>query len=323
MTRSAARGRGGVRLAAISAALASAAAHAAWAGPPADAAEPPPASTVVVTARSPAVWRLTRGASTVWVLGAVEPLPKGLAWNSAPLARLVRGADRVLLPPEGYGGVFQALRALARSRLPGGAALDPTLPPRLEADYRAALVRLGRDPDARRRDKPGWAALFLEIDFVRGRGVDISEPSRTLTRLARQDHVPVQKVAAYKAGGILDEIVGLPEAQGEAALAEASAGVVFGLDHLAAAGRAWASGDVRAMRANVGPGSTPLTVFLHTDTGRRLGARARDDTVAALRAALDRPGATVAVVRLGDLLEPGGVLDRLRGEGVAVTGPPA
>jgi hypothetical protein len=293
--------------------------------PAAAAAVDPEWSTVnpvVVTAPSPRLWKLVRGGSTVWVLGEIEPLPRGLSWNSAPLARVIAGADRVLAPPEGYGGMFEALRALARSRLPGGATLDATLPPGLDARYRAVLARLGRNPNVPRHDKPAWAALFLELDFIGSRSVDVSEPFKTIGRIARDKHVKVQRVASYKAGGVLDELVGLPEDQGEAALADAVAGVDYGLDHVAAAGRAWAVGDLRTVRANLDPGETPLAVFLHTPSGQRIAARSVDDTTDALRKALATPGTTVAVLRLAALVQKGGALDRLRAEGVSVTEPP-
>ena len=277
---------------------------------------------VVVTASSPRLWKLTRGGSTVWVLGEIQPLPKGLIWNSAPLARVIEGADRVLAPPEGYGGVLDALRALAKSRLPGNATLETTLPSSLDTRYRALLGRLGHDPNTPRRDKPAWAALFLEIDFIRSKGVDISEPFRTVSRIARSKHVRVQRIASYKAAGVLDELVSLPEAQSEAALADAVAGVDYGLDHVEAAGRAWAVGDLKAVRANTTPSETPLVVFLHTPTGQRLGAQSIDDTTNALRSALAKPGTTVAVLRLAALVQSGGALDRLRAEGVTVTEPP-
>ncbi len=277
---------------------------------------------VVVTAPSPRMWKLVRGGSTVWVLGEITPLPTGLKWNTAPLARVIQGADRVLVPPEGFGGVIEALRALARSRLPKGATLDATLPADLDARYKAALAHLGRDPNKPRRDKPAWAALFLELDFIRSKGVDASEPFATIRRIAGARHVKVQRIASYKAAGVLDELVNLPEDDSEAALADAVAGVDYGLDHIAAAGRAWAAGDLRAVRANVSPGETPLVVFLHTSAGQRLGARSVADTTDALRSALVRPGTTVAILRLAALVQKGGALDRLRAEGVAVTEPP-
>ena len=292
--------------------------------PPAAAPEPAwsVVDPVVVTAPSPRLWKLVRGGATVWVLGEIEPMPKGLRWNSAPLAHVIQGADRVLFPPEGYSGPFEALGALARSRLPGGATLDATLPPGLDASYKAVLARLGRDPNKPRRDKPAWAALFLELDFIRSKDVDISEPFRTISRIARDKHVKVQRVASYKAAGVLDEVVGLPEGESEAALADAVAGVDYGLDHVAAAGHAWAVGDLRSVRANLTPVETPLVVFLHTAKGRQLDARSIDDTTDALRSALARPGTTVAVLRLAALVQRGGALDRLRAEGVAVTEPP-
>ena len=155
--------------------------------PPVAPAEPEwlGADQVVVTAPSPRLWKLTKGDATVWVLGEIEPMPKGLSWNSAPLARVMQNANRVLLPPEGYGGVFEALRALVGSRLPNGATLGSTLPPPLYASYQATLRRLGRNPDTPRRDKPAWAALFLELDFIRAKGVDTGEPFATVNRIAR------------------------------------------------------------------------------------------------------------------------------------------
>ena len=97
--------------------------------------------------------------------------------------------------------------------------------------------------------------------------------------------------------------------------------MTFGLSHLASAGRAWAVGDLQAVRANTSPLETPLIVFLHTPTGKALGLRAVDDTTQALRSALDKPGVAVAVVRLGDITQPGGAFDRLRQEGVSITEP--
>jgi hypothetical protein len=277
---------------------------------------------LTVTAPAPRLWKLVRAGSTVWVLGEVSPLPKGLVWNSAPLARVMQGADRVLLPPEGSVGVWDGLGALVRSRLPGRATLDTTLPPELDRRFRDVLARLGRDPNGSQRDKPAWAALFLELDFISSHAVDASEPFRTVGRIARARHVPVRRVATYPRTGVLSELVSLREDEGEAALSDAVTGVEFGLEHVAAAGQAWAKGDLRAVRDNISPGETPLVVLLHTPAGRQTYDRAVDDTTDALRSALQKPGVTVAVMRLASLVQQGGALDRLRHEGVDVTEPP-
>jgi hypothetical protein len=280
------------------------------------------AEPVMVTAPAPRLWKLVRGGATVWVLGEISPLPKGLVWNSAPLTRVMQGADRVLLPPEGSVGVWDGLGALVRSRLPSGATLGAALPPELDRRYRAVLARLGRNPDKTQRDKPAWAALFLELDFMRSPGVDASEPLSTLQRMARARHIPVQRMATYRRTGVLNELVGLPEGEGEATLSDAVEGVEFGLDHVTAAGQAWAKGDLKSVRANISPDETPLIVLLHTPAGRLTYDRAVDDTTDALRSALGRPGVTVAVMRLAALVQQGGALDRLRAEGVEVSEPP-
>ena len=170
------------------------------------------ADRVVVTAPSPRLWKLVKKTSTVSMLGEIEPMPKDPAWNSASLARIMQSANRVLYPPEEYGGVFNALSALARSRLPQGATLSATLPPPLYARYQAVPSRLGADPDRPRRDKAAWAALFPELDCIRAKGwppPSRAGPSAGSRGNARQD----QPGGAYKARGVIDELVSLPEAQ--------------------------------------------------------------------------------------------------------------
>src|SRR6185295_2954084 len=48
--------------------------------------------TVIVTATppGPALWHVVRGDSEVWILGTVQPMPKGLKWNSSEIAALLR-----------------------------------------------------------------------------------------------------------------------------------------------------------------------------------------------------------------------------------------
>jgi hypothetical protein len=55
---------------------------------------------LVVTNRAagPAWWRITRGQSVVWVLGAPRVLPRGFRWDTRPLNAHLAGANRVITP---------------------------------------------------------------------------------------------------------------------------------------------------------------------------------------------------------------------------------
>src|SRR5579862_2514403 len=82
--------------------------------------------SVVVTAKrpGPALWHVVRGPSEVWILPTVEPAPSDLKWDSNDVARLLKGARVLLLPPRGQVGLFEGtwflLTGLGTLELPEG-----------------------------------------------------------------------------------------------------------------------------------------------------------------------------------------------------------
>src|SRR6185312_2944987 len=58
------------------------------------------ATQVVVEAPvpGPAMWKLTRGTSTVWVLGVLEQTPQDLSWDNHRLRRILSGANALIVP---------------------------------------------------------------------------------------------------------------------------------------------------------------------------------------------------------------------------------
>lgn len=293
------------------------------------AAQQPPAPSepawaveeIVVRAAAPRLWKLVKGPSTVWILGAIEPVPRRLQWNSSQVARVIATSDKVLLPPSGTVGLFEAFGALMRSHLPRKETLDGTLPPDLAAAYRQTLVRLGRDPADHQHDKPGWAALMLRFDLARFGGLSGSEPVRTIRAIARDKNVTVSRIASYQAGTTLKQMIDLPDAQGETAVREAVRGVNFALDHAETAGQAWARGDLALVRTNVSPETSFTSLLRQTAAYKALELRAVDDTVAAVNEVLEKPGVTFVVLSLPTLVRQDGALARLRREGVIITEP--
>jgi hypothetical protein len=71
----------------------------------------PAAETVVVIARhsGPALWRVSRGNSEVWILGSVAPMPRDLQWDTRDIGTLLQGARVLLLPPRAEIGLFEGL----------------------------------------------------------------------------------------------------------------------------------------------------------------------------------------------------------------------
>src|SRR5450755_3709975 len=64
------------------------------AGPPTPALE-----EVVVTGEraGPGMWRVRRGAATVWILGSISPLPRDITWRSKQVEQVLESTSQVLV----------------------------------------------------------------------------------------------------------------------------------------------------------------------------------------------------------------------------------
>jgi len=276
---------------------------------------------VVVRAPAPRLWKLTKGNATVYVLGSVEPLPKGLIWNSGQVGRILSGANRLLTPPVGTVGAFGAIEALTASHLPGGRTLDQDLPPDLATRLRAVLVRLNRNQDSLNTYKPGWAALDLERSVRRSGDVTEDEPVETLKRLAREKKVTVREMGRYDVTPVLKQLENLPDQEGVAALKLAVESAEHQLDNGAKIGRAWADGNLHDLRRAQGPDATMAALIEVTPLGKAWAARAEQDALKSIDAALELPGVSVTVMGINQFAKTGGLIDQLRAQGVQVTEP--
>src|SRR5205085_2528753 len=147
------------------------------------------------------------------------------------------------------------------------------------------------------------------------------EPEDSIAALARARHVQVRRVASYDLIPSGEELLKLPPAVTGRCIEAAVRDIGFQSRHVQAAANAWAIGDVVGMMANWSPSGYTECLVQLSPHATALDARAIDDTVKTVDAALADGGRTVAVVEIGVLLRNGGVLDRLKAEGVSITGP--
>lgn len=290
---------------------------AALAAGPATAPGAAPAQVVVDAPRGPAVWRAVRGGGEVDLLPTPVAAPTGLDWNARRVEGLLSGA-RALLTPAAYALDHDVARP--RRDAPGPPDLDARLPASVRDRLERELARLGVASAAYARLGPLEAAYRLRDDALRAAGLDAAEPDATIERLARRAGTPLRPVAAYRIDLGVDRALS-PDAQAALCLDGAMDDVEQARAHGADAARAWALDDVRAWLAQSRPPRTAACL----DTVPAFAAlrrRVLDDTAAAALAALSRGGRTVVLTSPDLLLRPGGLLDRLRAAGAAVTAPP-
>jgi hypothetical protein len=147
------------------------------------------------------------------------------------------------------------------------------------------------------------------------------EPLETIEKMADRAHIANAPVLSISAMDSIRDVLKLDPAQQRACLAEAVEDVQWALVHARPAAQAWAIGDVRGVKANY----TQSRLFdcITGAVGRiaDISARGAADYTAAIDAALDKPGKTIAVMNVAQLLRKGGVLERLKRTRVAIEGP--
>jgi hypothetical protein len=293
--------------------------------PPQPPIEDPQGAVVpelVVRARTPgpAWWRVSSGASTVWVLGVPGALPKGQAWDASVLQRRLAKASRLILPPTASFGLLDVFGAFAlNAKLRQSTPFEATLPPELAARFAADAALLRQKPGHYDRWKPAVAGLVMVGDFRKQAGLDGNQPVGAIRGQAARQGVRGQAAATYPALPMARMLAGeLSAPVNLACLADALQEIEAGAGRVRAAAAAWAAGDVAgALTAERGYERCLAALPNGADLMRQTTA----DQTQALARALKSPGVSMAVVELRALLSQGGVLDRLRALGYVVQTP--
>jgi uncharacterized protein YbaP (TraB family) len=286
-----------------------------------------PDESIVVSAKAagPAFWHIKKGDSEIYILGTVGDIPKDLAWNSAHASDVIKGARVVLTPAQASAGFFSTTWFLLWNRsllsMPDGKKLLDTLPP----DLRTRFIKVVKDlhgpaMNTFADDPPIIAAVKLENGFTTTAKLTAEEPIAAMAKIARQNHVPVARVAEYDGLGLVKEILRLPQEAQQACLKEAVTDVEQRMVHARPAAEAWVTGDIKVVKAHYTP-----RVFWHcaqaTASFGKLYDRAVADYLKAINEALSKPGKTVLITDIGPLLRNTGVVEKLHAEGLTIEGP--
>lgn len=281
----------------------------------------------------PGLWKIRRGANTVYVLGTTSPLPRKMKFRSRELERVLAEAGQ-FIPTRpsvdvkaGPIRLIRLYRDWRRLRLnPGGVGLDAVLPPELYARFRDARLRYA--PRNRKLEdlRPLIAAGDLYRAAIESVGLDIdSDVSDEVRRLARRARVPIweaeQRVDDPQA--LLAEIGRVSPAAEQACLATTLSRIERDLPSMRDHALAWAVGDVEALRSQTADEQFDACLGAIMG-GPRMAEIAREfDRLwfGAVRDALAQHRVALAVAPMQRLLRPDGVLAQFAAEGYLVEAP--
>ena len=267
------------------------------------------------------MWTVTRGDSTLILVGAIRGIPRDVTWRPEALEQAAARADLILLPQEGRASMSDIFRVIWRARtialMPDGKTTSDYLTP----DYQSrldVLMAAERNQEWRRK-----SLLFIGFDLMQDRagfraGREGVEAVDVVRRSGRRARVDMRPVGTVRGDDMVESLISAPQAVHvpcvQSAIAAAEMGPEASRDR-AVDWRAFRVPEVvaspieQALRVCWPWGDTELAPQLH------------QQWAAAVETAMISPGTTMAVAPVRLLGEEGGVLDGLKARGFEVEGP--
>ena len=297
------------------------------AGPGPTAAQTPEATAqldeVIVQARRSGapMWTVTRGDSTLILVGAITSIPRDLSWRPDELEAAAARSDLILFPQEGRASVSDLLRVIWRARTIGRMPPGHTTADYLSPEYQARLEAIMADD--RNQDWRTKSLLFVGFDlmqdkagYMRGRTAD--DATAVIRRAARRARVTVRPVGIVRGDELVDSLITAPQTAHVPCVEAAIAAAEQGPDAARERAEDW-----RALRvADVI--ASPIDRALNQCWpwgDPEIAPELRQQWAAAIETAMISPGVTMGVAPIRLLADEGGVLDGLEARGVEVVGP--
>jgi hypothetical protein len=234
-------------------------------------------------------------------------------------------------PTYGIGAnPFTALRLFIQwrrmQREPDHLPLHETLPPALYARVNALAAKYDPHDTHLEELRPMLAAERLTLKVLDANGLALhNEVQQAVLGLARQQGVRIRqdKLKIDDPVDVLKDVGATPLSAEVACLDAVVTRLESDLGPMQARARAWALGDVAALRTlpHTDERTACVTAVSTSERVRNLIARAQDDWLTVVMDSLARNRGTLAVQSMDRLLGEGGALAALRARGYEVEGP--
>ena len=277
---------------------------------------------VVLARRSGApMWTVTRGDSTLILVGAITGIPRDLSWRPDDLEAAAARSDQILSPQEGRASVTDLLRVIWRARTIGLMPPGQTTADYLTPEYQARLEAIMADD--RTQDWRTKSLLFVGFDLMQDKagyrqGRSGDDAMDVIRRAARRARVPVRPVGTVRGDELIDSLITAPQTAHVPCVEAAIAAAEKGPDAARERAEDW-----RALRvADVV--ASPIDRALNQCWpwgDPEIAPQLRQQWAAAIETSMISPGVTMGVAPIRLLADTGGVLDGLEARGFEVVGP--
>lgn len=273
---------------------------------------PAPIAMPSATPAHPALWKVQKGDSMIYLFGTVHALPPEVVWLDGPIARAFDTSDELVTEIIEKSPEEMAAIIAAKATLPAGQNLRAGLPPATRKALEKALAANGLPPAALDTYRPWYAAIeiallpLIRAGYNPDQGVDTKLSLRAEAHGLRHGAL---ETAEYQFG-LLDSLpIGLQKAYLRDMAVEAPRITAEMIPMI----EAWKSGDAKrlARLMNADESDPRLAETLLTGRNRQWAQW--------IKARLNRPGTVFLAVGAGHLAGKGSVQDQLKRLGIAAT----
>lgn len=291
----------------------------------------------------PAMWKVSKGDHTLWIMGTLSPLPAKMTWKSKQAEQVIRDSGEILADSvsdvqlDDDLGLLEAVR-LARAALrlrhnADGATLREALPEDVyQRWYEAHRRWFGGKPDAKERARPIYAAELLYERALEKSGLTRRPLVWAAAEKVAQKHkVRIRKraipVKVEDPRELISDLAELPREKEVACLIATMDYIERELPDMRRRAEAWAIGDLAALRAlpREVPRQSCAQAVLEKpairDLARQNQAQFDTDWSGIVDWLLLTHETSFTTLPVGRLLHPDGVLARLRAKGYVVVEP--
>jgi uncharacterized protein YbaP (TraB family) len=303
-------------------------------------AEPVPEQIRVVAQRpGPGMWKVSKGEHVLWVFGTYAPLPKDMQWRSQQVETVIRNSQEYLAPPSASAkpGFFKSITLLpsliGMRKNPDGARLQDVMPAEDYARWSALKAKYLPDNDDVERERPIFAADVLtraarqqaglqSDNLVRKQMLDLIKQHK-LKQTSSTFEIPMDNARAVLKNFRKSTV-------GDAAcLTQTMSTLESDIAAASVRANAWAKGDMDELRKldfstreEACFGSVMNSaVFDAEPEFRQMKVRAHAKWVASAEQALAANTSTFAILQIGDIIDPKGVIAALAAKGYQVQAP--
>ena len=294
-----------------------------------------PLEVVEVTGEraGPGLWKVAKGANTVFILGTFNPLPRRMIWRSRQVETVLDRASQVIpyrpdldasIGPIKAFKLYRQWRRLRRN--PDDATLQQVLSPDLFARFEALRLKYAPGDDGMLELRPLLAAGELSQAAIKSVGLKTDDNvADAVLKLAKKRKVAIVKLSQRvdDPQALLADLGNINAATERACLAATLARLDADVSTLRDRATAWAIGDVEKLRSQTADEQRASCMAALTSAPRinEITAEFDKQWLAAVVNAAEKQRVTLAISPIGRLLQKVGVLAQLAARGYQVTPP--